>query len=259
MREKSSTTPRSSERGRTLRKQDRTAGERALNRASAHDVVSALQAEHRYAARLLDVLEESVATVSDSQPLDRDALRAGMTYMTQHLDGYHHRREDALFAQLVRRDPHLAKSITKVKREHRSIGAAGEELLAALEQSSRSSRRNEAGVISGVNDYVKAMRAHMALEEGEIFPRARQLLDEHEFAEIDQAFTRVIDPIFEASMRDAYSTYSPVIRYLVERSATQQALGALDSLLDSALTLGETLFGGVVPGRHTSARAPNRR
>ena len=223
---------------------------------SAHDVVSALQAEHRYASLLLDVLEDRLAAVSRGEPLDPEALLAGMTYMTRHLDEYHHVREDALFALLAKRDPDSAKCIAKVKREHRSIGSAGKRLLAALERFSPAGRGGHAEVISGVRDYVSAMRAHMSLEERELFPRARQLLDEHDRGEIDRAFMRVVDPIFEATVKDAYAAYSPVVRYLAEQPAIQQIVSALNDFLDSAETLGETIFGdrSVAPPARKAAR-----
>jgi len=214
---------------------------------AAHDVVSALNAEHRYAARLLDVLEERLAAVERGERLDREALLAGMTYMTQHLDGYHHLREDAMFALLVKRDPGLKTAIARIKREHRSIGAAGKKVVAALERPSKGGRSDEAGVIAAVGDYVGAMRAHMDLEEGELFPRARQVLDADDFAEVDRAFMRVVDPIFEASLQDAYAAYSPVVRYLAEQPVLQQVVGTVDTFIGSALTLGETLFGPASP------------
>jgi hypothetical protein len=89
-----------------------------------------------------------------------------------------------------------------------------------------------------------------------------RILDDHDLAEIDRALTRVIDPIFEASLRDAYAAYSPVVRYLAEQPAFQQAVGALDRFYESTLTLGETLFGwgtGEAPGVPKPARGEGAR
>jgi hemerythrin-like domain-containing protein len=222
----------------------------------AHDVVGALQAEHQYASRLLDVLAERLAASSRGEALDHEALHAGMTYMTEHVDGYHHLREDALFALLVKRAPDLAKSIAKVKREHRSIGAAGKRLVAALE---RTGGDDDAAVRAGVGDYVDAMRAHMGLEERELFARAREVLDEEDLAEIDRTFMHVVDPLFEASLQSAYAAYSPLVRYLAEQPVLQQVAGALDTFLDSALTLGEALFGTTGDASRAPVRAQGPR
>lgn len=209
----------------------------------ANDVVGALFAEHRYVARLLEVLDEQLAMVSRGQPLDRQASLAVMTYMTEYPDTYHHPREDAMFVRLAKRDPHLVKRIAEVERAHRTIGSAGKQLLAALQRLGADRRVDEATVASGMADYVSALREHMAIEERDLFPRARQVLDDHDLAEIDRAFRRVVDPIFEASVRDAYGAYSPVFRYLIEQPAVKQALQVVDSFYESALTLGELVFG----------------
>ena len=252
MRDKSSTTASNDGELRDA-KQVRTA-EGSAKRLPAHDVVGALYVEHRYVARLLDVLEAQVAAVSRGQSLDREASLGVMSYMTQHPDAYHHPREDAMFARLAKRDPRLAKRIAEIQRAHATIGTAGRQLLTGLEQLSRDSRADD-GVASGIGDYVSAMREHMAIEERDLFPRAREVLDDHDLAEVDQAFRRVIDPIFEASVRDAYAAYSPVVRYLAEQPAVRQAVGVLDKFLESALTLEESLF-GAAPGGAPSARKP---
>ena len=161
-----------------------------------------------------------------------------------------------MFVRLAKRDPRLVKRIAEVKRAHRTIGSAGKQLLAALERLSQD-RRDDDEVTSRIGDYVSAMREHMAIEERDLFPRARQVLDDHDLAEADRAFTRVVDPIFEASVRDAYAAYSPVVRYLAEQPAVQQAVGILDKFYESALTLGETLFGGE-PGGAPSVQKPAR-
>jgi len=216
---------------------------RSTQRVPAHDVVGALYAEHRYAARLLDLLEEQQGALSRGEPLDRDALVGAMTYMTQHSDAYHHPREDAMFAALAKRDPHLVKRIAEVERAHRTIGTAGKQLLAALQRLPQGSRADEAGLASRIGEYVSRLREHMAIEERDLFPRASQVLDDRDLAAVDRAFRRVTDPIFEATLRDAYAAYSPVVRYLVEQPAFRQAADVLDRFFASASTLEEFLLG----------------
>jgi len=208
----------------------------------APDVVGALYAEHQYAARLLDVLDEQVAAVARGEPLDREASLGVMTYMTRHPDAYHHPREDAMFARLVKRDPGLAKRIAQVQKDHRTIGSDGKKLLVALERLQQDSREDKR-VAALIAHYARALRDHMAIEEQDLFPRARQVLDDHDLAEVDRALRRVLDPIFEAEVRDAYAAYSPVVRYLAEQPAIQSAVGLLDAFYQSASTLGEVMFG----------------
>ena len=173
----------------------------------------------------------------------REASIAVMSYMTEYPDAYHHPREDAMFARLAKRDSSLVARIAEIKRAHRTIGSAGKKLLAALQRLEGNPRVDEGGVISRMNDYVKALREHMSIEERDLFQRAREVLDEQDLEEIDHAFARVIDPLFEAAVEDAFAAYSPLVRYLVEQPVVRGALGALDTMYRSAETLGEILFG----------------
>ena len=171
---------------------------RAAKRSATHrptyDVVGALYAEHQYVARLLEILEHQISAAAHAKPLDREASIAVMSYMTEYPDAYHHPREDAMFARLAKRDSSLLARIAEIKRAHRTIGAAGKKLLAALQRLEGNTRVDEGSVISLMNDYVKALREHMSIEERDLFQRAREVLDERDLEEIDRAFARVIDP-----------------------------------------------------------------
>lgn len=152
-----------------------------------------------------------------------------------------------MFVRLAKRDLRLKKQIAAVERAHRTIGADGQALLAALQRQPRGDA--DASVLAPrIGAYVGALREHMAIEERELFPRARQLLDEADLAAIERDFRRVTDPLFEASVRDAYAAYPAVVRMLVEQPAVRQLLDVLDSVYESASTLGEVLFGGAASG-----------
>jgi hemerythrin-like domain-containing protein len=256
MQKKTPTNVRSAAEAATPAAKRMQAGKPAAKGLLRHHVIDALYVEHRYAARLLDLLEEQRAALLRGQPIDREASLGAMTYLTHHSDAYHHPREDALFARLAKRDPGLVTRIGEIERAHRTIGSSGKRLLAALQDLKENSRADEAGVASRMGDYVGALREHMAIEERDLFPRARQVLEDDDLAEIDRAFRRVTDPIFEASVRDAYAAYHPVVRYLAEQPALRQALGVLDAFYESALTLGDILFGGVTDGAPSASKQP---
>jgi hemerythrin-like domain-containing protein len=208
----------------------------------SHDVVAALIVEHRHMARLLDALDQQLSVASHGGRIDREAVRSVMHYMTEHPDAYHHPREDAMFARLERRDPGLRKRIAAIERAHRTLGAAGKKLLAAAEREPGRAD-NDSELAARIGAYVSAQREHMTIEERDLFPRARQLLDGDDLAAIDRDFRRVTDPIFEASVRDAYAAYPAVVRMLVEQPAVRQVFDLVDSVYESAAAFGELLLG----------------
>ena len=256
MQKRTSTDMRSSAKAPALPAERIPSGNVQAKGLRGNRVIDALYVEHRYAARLLDLLEEQRATLLRGQPIDREAALGAMTYLTQHSDAYHHPREDAMFARLAKRDPRLATRIAGIERAHRTIGSAGRDLLAALRGLHEDGRADEAGVASRMGDYIGALREHMAIEERELFARAGRLLNDEDLLEIDRAFRRVTDPLFEASVRDAYATYPPLVRHLAEKPALRQALGLLDAVYESVLTLGGILFGGVPEGVASTGKQP---
>src|SRR6185369_1677421 len=145
-----------------------------------------------------------------------------------------------------------ALPIFAIERAHRTLGAAGKELLAAAERKPGRAG-NESELAARIGAYVHAQREHMTIEERDLFPRARQLLDEDDLAAIDRDFRRVTDPIFEASVRDAYAAYPALVRMLVEQPAVRQVLALVDGVYESAAALGELLLGAAAP------RAPTRK
>jgi hemerythrin-like domain-containing protein len=222
----------------------------------ARDVVAALLVEHRHAARLLDVLEHQVSAASRRRPIDRETVRSVMHYMTEHPDAYHHPREDAMFVRLEQRDPRLRKRIAAIERAHRTLGAAGRELLAAAEREPARGG-DDAELAERIGAYVSAQREHMTIEERDLFPRARQLLDDRDLAGIERDFRRVTDPIFEASVRDAYAAYPAIVRMLVEQPALRQALDVVDAFYESAATFGDLLF-SAPPAKTAPAKGGRR-
>jgi len=164
-----------------------------------------------------------------------------------------------MFARLAKRDPRLATRIAEIERAHRTIGSAGRRLLAALQAVQQDGHADEAGVSSRIGDYVGKLREHMAIEERELFPRARQVLDDDDLAAIDRTFGRVTDPIFEATVSDAYAAYHPVVRYLAEQPALTRTLGVLDAFLESDLTLGDLLFGCTTAVAPSAGKQPRAR
>ena len=256
MQAKTSTTVRASRKAPPPAARRARRAKSATPNADARDVVAALYAEHGYAARLVDLLDRQRTALLHGRPIDREASIAAMLYMTGHNDAYHHPREDAMFARLAKRDASLVKRIAEIEKAHRTIGAAGKRLLAALQRADKPEATDAVRLATRIGDYVDAMREHMTLEERDLFPRARQLLDDDDLAKIDRAFRRVVDPVFEASVGAAYAEYPPLVRYLAEEPSLREALSVLDALFDSALTLGDRLFSGAaVDASRSPARA----
>jgi hemerythrin-like domain-containing protein len=152
-------------------------------------------AEHVNFARLLDVLEEQVAEIREGESPDFDRMLEIISYLRDFGDRVHHRREDAVFASLVVRDPTLQLPINRLLQEHRAIAIAGEELVTRLNEVIAGDLILRATVEAAAALYLVYYRHHLATEEREILPRAAHLLTREDWDTVARAVPSDSDPL----------------------------------------------------------------
>lgn len=153
-------------------------------------------AEHGNFSLLLSIFEEQVGRFRDGEDPDYDLMLEIVSYLREFGDCFHHPREDAAFAVLVRRDPQLRLPINRLLQEHRVIAVAGEELAARLNQVISDAYVLRATVEAAAALYLAYYRHHIAIEERMILPRARLLLDAQDWQAVARAAPSVSDPLF---------------------------------------------------------------
>src|SRR5262245_59462792 len=93
--------------------------------------LSAILDEHRYAERLLLLLEDEARRLK-GRDVDPANLRSILEYMTRFPDRFHHRREDLIFDRLEAKRPGLRKRTAHLRRSHETLGASATAMLERL-------------------------------------------------------------------------------------------------------------------------------
>ena len=163
---------------------------------SAIDVI---HADHVNIARVLDALETAVAN-SAARP-DFELLERIVYYVRVFPDRFHHPKEEKfLFPALGARDPKAGPIIEELERQH----AEGEKLLTLLAERVHAADTNYPDGMEAlrrtVETYVAFQKSHIALEETEILPRARECIADADWRAIDRAFGADHDPLFGANL-----------------------------------------------------------
>jgi len=99
---------------------------------AAPDILHALGDEHKYQARLLNLLEKQVGLLNQKLPADLEVMAGVMRYMTRYPDRFHHPKEDLLFEKIVLRDAAAKPRVDELLQAHETIIGQGAELLRAL-------------------------------------------------------------------------------------------------------------------------------
>jgi hemerythrin-like domain-containing protein len=127
---------------------------------------------------------------------DFDLLRAMLFYIDEFPERLHHPKEtQLLFPRLLAKAPQLAPVIGRLDAEHDRGEAAIRELEHALLafEVMGPSRRDD--FEAAAKRYIDGYLSHMATEEHEVLPVARQAFDEADWRELDDAFEANRDPL----------------------------------------------------------------
>lgn len=168
------------------------------------DLAAIWHAEHVNFARLLDLLEKQVAAFHVGGQPNYDLMLDVVYYLRHYPAQVHHPREDVAFARLLDRDPKLKSQLDRLMREHHEIAAAGETLLAHLDEVVAGALEPRSIVEAAAATYLAYYRQHLAAEEQEVIPRAAELLTPQDWAAVAAAVAAGPDPLFGEDVEARY-------------------------------------------------------
>jgi len=162
--------------------------------------------EHQALAAVLRALSMLLAHARrlGTRP-DFEVLRAMVFYIDEFPERLHHHKESALlFPRLRARAPALAAVLDRLDAEH----ARGEALIRGLERALLAfevmgDSRREAFEMA-LQHYIGFYLEHMATEEVQVLPAAREHLDAEDWAALDAAFEANRDPLTGCEPADEY-------------------------------------------------------
>jgi hemerythrin-like domain-containing protein len=178
--------------------------------------IDRLQKEHTDFTKLLDLLEAQISLFRHGERPDYDLMLDVFYYMTNFPDRFHHPKEDLAFAMLAERDSNAKPVVEELARQHRVIAESGSRFLDNLNAALAGAMlKREAVEIPGL-EYVAFYRSHMRMEESELFPLARTLLRDDDWARIGVAAESINDPLFGSQVEERYRTIHRQIARVAE-------------------------------------------
>ena len=168
------------------------------------DPVAVWHAEHMRFASLLDFIEQQMGAFHDGKDPDYELMHDVVYYLHHYADRYHHPREDAAFALLVKRDPGLSVAINRLLEEHRELAVAGSTLLKYLDDILEDRVIKRATVEAAAATYLVNYRNHLAVEENEVLPYANRTLKADDWAAAAAAVPAIPDPLFGDDVGERY-------------------------------------------------------
>jgi hemerythrin-like domain-containing protein len=171
-----------------------------------HTALSVMNDEHQAIAAMLRSLSMLVAQAKRTRSLpDFGLMRAMLFYLDEFPERLHHAKESRLlFPRIRARCPELGSVLDRLDADH----ARGELAIRGVERALLAfeilgeTRRD--AFEDAVQRYVGAYLHHMAIEESQVLPLARDRLTAADWAELDPAFAANRDPLTGHTPNDEY-------------------------------------------------------
>jgi hemerythrin-like domain-containing protein len=180
--------------------------------------------EHQALAAMLRSLSMLLTHARlDGKMPEFDVLRAMLFYIDEFPERLHHRKEtELLFPRLRQRVPALTSVIDRLDQDH----ALGERAIRDLEHALLAfevmGEPRRSAFEQAVESYVRFYLAHMAAEEREILPAAREHFTATDWAELDAAFEANRDPL---TGHEPEEGYRPLFSKIVNSAPAPIGLG----------------------------------
>jgi hemerythrin-like domain-containing protein len=165
-----------------------------------------IQDEHQALAAMLRSLSMLLAHARRHGALpDFDVLRAMLFYIDEFPERLHHPKEtELLFPKLRERAPQLGPVIDQLDADHARGEAAIRELEHALLAFEVMGASRREAFEAALQRYIGFYLDHMAVEERELLPTARQVLSADDWMALDAAFEANRDPLTGHEPADEY-------------------------------------------------------
>lgn len=182
-----------------------------------HPTLTIIHEEHEALAALLRSMGLMLAQSRRSgRSPDFEVLRAMLFYVDEFPERAHHPKETALlFPRLRQRCPGLAPVIDRLDREHAAGEAAIRELQHSLLAFEVLGEPRRAAFEQAVARYTRFYLEHMAVEEHQLLPAAREHFTAADWAELDAAFVPGRDPL---TGHEVPAEYRGLFRRIVNRA-----------------------------------------
>jgi len=185
--------------------------------------ISIIKSEHKNLQAVLYSLEKLIEEIDKGKQPDFKIFHGLLTYLDRFLDRFHHPKENHyLFPKLLARAPETEGLVRELGQQHTEGEILFVEMLKALSAYEFSGPAEYPRFRDIVLRYTGFERDHAIKEEKEVLPKAREVLEDSDWEEIDAAFGDNEDPMFGEKCQ---AEFSDLLNQLVNQLPAPIGLG----------------------------------
>jgi hemerythrin-like domain-containing protein len=133
-------------------------------------LLSALHQDHLDIQDVLEVVERELEHMARGEDGDFLLLADCAEYLHEYANLVHHAGEDVLFEALAAHRPELAPTVAALREEHRRLRRLADALREALACMESDTPCDRVAFLGLLREYIDIQRAHLELEERDVYP-----------------------------------------------------------------------------------------
>lgn len=159
-------------------------------------ILTELHQDHINLNKLLVLLRTKVATLREGGQPNFSLISDVIHYITSYADGFHHPREDRMYAFFSGRSPELDALLHECEREHADLKATSVQLKETIDGVLHDAVIPMAEFADLLDSFVTQQTDHLNLEEGEIFPQLESVASTGDWERLALQLPKPQDPLF---------------------------------------------------------------
>lgn len=176
-------------------------------------VVSELHQDHVNLNKLLEILDKKILKLKKGSQPNMSLMADVIEYIATYAEGYHHPREDKLYAFFQGRSSQLDDVMQQCEEAHTHLRGYAHALLETIDGVLHDAVVPMSDLISKLEDFVVNEKAHLDFEEREVFPLLNEMATKDDWASVEKALPVEEDPLFGEKRSEEYkSLYAELMR-----------------------------------------------
>lgn len=161
-----------------------------------NSIMNRLALDHKRLSQLLNLLEHLLDRFHEGQEPDYELMSEMLEYMESYQDTIHHPTEELIFRRAMDRGVQRRDVFDVLHHQHERLPQVNRRFRQSLEAIVHEAVLPREEVEAQGRDLISILREHMALEDGEAFPIARERLDESDWEAVEALAPSADDPVF---------------------------------------------------------------
>ena len=159
-------------------------------------ILTELHQDHVNLNKLLVMLRQNADQLRQGEPPNFSLIGDVIAYISSYADGFHHPREDEMYAYFSGRDTKIDEALSGCAADHAALKKSSDDLREAIDGVLHDAVISMEEFSQRLDDFVCRQTEHLNQEEGVLFPLLDKVASQKDWDTLSEMLPAPEDPLF---------------------------------------------------------------